>query len=510
MSSSNSQPLSFMHLLVLFIFFFDYTDANVRMRAATDDCPTTINVSGPGYAESRTMKTAHNTLKSCSSVTELRIHMGAAGCLPTRTIYNLPFALDGSDKYLSSPQVLELQGYALDFSEWNLITPMRPHWSDEDGSWPTPSGPGPLMRWASDRYYRGLMLLDWAKSQFDFRLSRWFMDGKADAWYKWRHVSKDQRSKDNLELWLDAMDFSEIHTLAIRESRNINSKPKGWALFYQLPSRLLRLKSLSIGGQWGYEQVVNDRRSDHEWMLPGMVDSKRPKALDFILAFPASSFTTFAWTDSGTCDDDILEDVLQRYGASLEHLEWTSAELNYDPRPIFTLGQLQKIGEYAPHLRELTIDLDREDNNWSYEKLKTLAQNLPHLASLAVYLNLEGKQRHNDSSIPVNPGVDSIINPAYPILTEDAAEKMFNVFRHAQDTRALNTLIFKEGDWRIPDHGPVIDIPEIKDWKTYVRASVTCRMLEPSDAGLEREPKCELKDTGFGWRKRALQREPVF
>ncbi|KAM0344502.1 hypothetical protein ACHAPU_007475 [Fusarium lateritium] len=453
------------------------------------------------------MNTVHNTLTSCSNVVELRIHMGSAGCLPANAIYNLPFALDGSDKYLSSPQVLELQGYDLDFSEWNLITPMRPHWSEEDGSWPTPSWSGPLMRWASDRYYRGLMLLDWAKSQFDFRLGWWWMYGKADAWYNWRRVPKDQRSKNNLELWLDAMDFSKIHTLAIKQSRSVHNRPKGTALFHRLPTRLISLKSLSIGGHWGHEQVVNDERSDREWMLPGMIDSRRPNALDFILAFPTSSLTAFSWTDSGTCDDNILEDVLQRYGASLELLEWTSAELNFHPRPVFNVDQLQKISNLAPHLKELTIDLDREDNDWPYEKLKTLAKSLPHLASLTVYLNLEGKKRHNESSISGDPVLGSIINPSHPLLTEDASQKMFDIFREVQDTGELDTLIFKEGDWRIYDPGPEIDTPEDKDWKTYVRVLVTCQMLESSDVGLGSEPKCELKDTGFGWRKYAFQHE---
>ncbi|KAF4963964.1 hypothetical protein FSARC_8099 [Fusarium sarcochroum] len=448
-----------------------------------DYCPTKIDAKISRGSQFGTASAVHEAMKTCSTVDELTIRMGTMGCTDICVHISLPFALDGSDRYLSAPSILELEGYSFDHSEWDTIVPERPHWSEEDGSWPTPSSTNPIVRWASDRYHRGRMFANKAKEGYWGPFSG--PCGKADAWYKWRHVSKEQRSKDSTELWLDAMDFSRVHTLSIRESRGTTIKPNGTAFYHRFPKELPSLKSLAIGDRWDDDRVSTP--------APESTASKRPKALDFILAFPVASLTSFSWTESGTCENDVFEAVLKHHGASLQELEWTSSEIDYDPRPVLSNSQLQSLGSLAPELTNLTIDLNRENNDWPYQKLKILAQSVSHLTNLTIYLNLQSEQKHNSSEMTIEPGyVPPQVQPmAQPLLTSDAARKMFDVLRKAQPNKELETVTFREGDWLRPLVGPVWDSVEDEDWKTDVRVWVVCTVFGPDGVRLDREPSCQ-------------------
>ncbi|KAJ4266096.1 hypothetical protein NW762_004074 [Fusarium torreyae] len=394
----------------------------------------------------------------------------------------MPFALDGNDRYLSAPSLLELEGYKFDHSEWQTIVPERPHWSEEDGSWPIPRSTNPIVRWASDRYYRDRMLVDKVKELY------WGFN------FEPMEELLEQRSKDNMELWLDAMNFSHVHTLSIRESRGTIIKPYGNAFFQRLPERVPSLKSLAIGGRWDDETALDSWRIHRASIpTPKSMASKHPKALNFILALPAASLTSFSWTESGTCNNDIFEAVLQHHGATLRELGWTNSEIDHDPRPVFSNSQLISLENLAPELTNLTIDLNRENNDWPYEKLKILAQNVPHLTNLAIYLNLEPEQQHNISEMTVGSSYELLkAQPlARPLLTSDGARKMFSVLRRAQIKEKLETVIFREGDWRRPLAGPGWDSVEDEDWKMDVQAWVVCSVFGQDGVRLNEEPSCQ-------------------
>ncbi|KAF5005547.1 hypothetical protein FDECE_8018 [Fusarium decemcellulare] len=405
MAPAASSNLLMRFLLVPLVAFIPCTHAHLPFFQ--DSCPTKIEAIIPHGSPFDTnpfddIHAVHNAMKRCKTVTELNIRVGSLGCTDVFVRFDLPFALDGSDKYLSIPRVLRLEGYEFDNIEWQSITPDHLSWAKEDGN----------------RSYHALLFVDWIKAQWD-PMNHWYwFSGHAKAWYKWRHVSEAQRSKDNLALWLDAMDFSRIDTLSVKESRNVLIKPNGTTFFDRLPKELTSLKSLTVGGRWDDEES-DDYTQDEP--------SRPPKALDFILAFPSESLTSLAWTESGTCDDAIFEAVLQHHGASLKYLEWTSSELDYHPRPMLSTSQLQSLRNRTPQLTDLTIDLKRENNDWPYGKLTAIAQSLPNLVNLTIYFNLEAEQTKNKTAIISYTDFRNFerLPLAQPLLTADAGRKMF-------------------------------------------------------------------------------------
>ncbi|KAJ3535190.1 hypothetical protein NM208_g7236 [Fusarium decemcellulare] len=455
---------------------------HAHLPFSQDSCPTKIEAVIPHGSPFDTTHAVHKTMKQCKTVTELNIRARSLGCTDVFVRFDLPFALDGSDKYLSIPRVLRLEGYEFDNIEWQSITPDHLSWAEEDGSWPSSTSSNPFVRWVSDRYYRTLLFVDWIKAQWGPMNHFYWLSGQAKAWYKWRHVSEAQRSKDNLALWLDAMDFSRIDTLSVKESRNVLIKPNGTTFFDRLPKELTSLKSLTVGGRW------DDEKSDYNTQDE---PSQPPKALDFILAFPSESLTSLAWTESGTCDDAIIEAVLQHHGASLKYLEWTSSELDYYPRPILSTSQLQSLRDKTPQLTDLTIDLQRENNDWPYDKLAAMAQSLPNLVNLTIYFNLEAEQTKNKTAIISYTDFRNFerLPLAQPLLTADAGRKMFRFLQKSQLDSKLATVTFREGDWRSP-RSSGWDWDE--SWKDNLQNWVSCSILGPDGLPLgDGEPSCQ-------------------
>ncbi|KAF5025688.1 hypothetical protein F66182_2294 [Fusarium sp. NRRL 66182] len=435
-SRAKNRPIRLLlvSFLILFALFVSLPAVDAQQTAPQDPCLPKINavVPHPSNPPFGTMEQVHQVMKRCSTVKELNIHRTPPGCTDAGVRWNLPFALDGSDKYLSAPEILDLNGYDFDACEWDGIVPPRPHWSGEDGSWPIPSSSNPIIRWASDRYYRGRMYVDWAKDQWYSSRLFWWSFGGAEAWYRWRHVSVEQRSKTNIELWLDAMDFTKIHTLSIKRATI-----KSAALFDRLPKELGSLKSLTIDGTW-------DGTSSN------VSSMERPNSLDFISAFPSGSLTGFSWVDSQSCDSNLVEAVVQHYGASLTRLAWTNSDVGHGhgPRAICTESELQTFGKF-PKLTDLTIDLNRQDDAWPYGKLQAVARSVPHLTNLTILLNLEEYDTSNRSESSTDfYGSSRTETLAKPLLTADAARDMFNVLRKAAGSEKLETVTFKDIDWK--------------------------------------------------------------
>ncbi|KAG7286847.1 hypothetical protein NEMBOFW57_009165 [Staphylotrichum longicolle] len=87
---------------------------------------------------------------------------------------------------------------------------------------------------------------------------------------QYRRLPKDQRDKTNLDLWLDAMDFSRIHTLQLNHTRGRYALTAQVA--QKLPARLTSLTSLAV----------------HNAI-----------AEQFILALPNNSLSHLSWWNSG-------------------------------------------------------------------------------------------------------------------------------------------------------------------------------------------------------------------
>ncbi|KAH7176805.1 hypothetical protein EDB81DRAFT_707450 [Dactylonectria macrodidyma] len=465
---------------VILVAFIPYSHAHQWFSQVS--CPTKIDALIPYGSPFDTTHAVHKTMKRCRNVTELSIQRVLLGCTDVFVRFNLPFALDGSDRYLSAPRVLRLDGYEFDDVEWQSIAPRHLSWAEEDGSWPTSTSSNPIVTWALDRYYRARMFVDWVQAQWN-PAEHWYgVSGRAEAWYRWRHVAKTQRSKDNMALWLDAMDFSHVDTLSVRRYRSPITKPNGTAFFHRLPKELTSLKSLTIGGRWDDEKTGSYMQEDET--------SRPPRALDFILALPAESLTSLAWSGSGTCDNAVFEAVLRHHGVSLKQIEWTSSEIDHYPRPIFSTSQLRSLRNRTPELTDLAIDLTRENNDWPYEKLAALAESVPNLANLTIYLNLGVEQTKNQTAIVDRTDFPypEIYPLAQPLLTIEAGRKMFNFLYKSQPNSKLVTVTFREGDWRSP-------YPRgwhrNESWMTNLQTWVSCSILGPDGIRVEDgEPSC--------------------
>ncbi|KAL2673588.1 hypothetical protein Neosp_012030 [[Neocosmospora] mangrovei] len=484
-------------LLVSFLFALNLAINNVNANyrpewTRRDPCPNKINAVIPVGSPFGNHETVHEAMKTCTNITELSIYTSFFGCTGFPDRYSLPFALDGSDRYLSAPEVLKLDAYEFDDMEWQNVLPPRPHWSNDDGSWPSSSSPNPIIAMTVELYYLTRWFLDRLSYPLMFRNYewwRWWSSGKAAKWYRWRRLPAEYRSKDNMDLWLDAMDFSHVHTLSIKQHEN--PKPKGDAIFHRLPLALTSLRSLTIGGRWVDWKTELERWEAEPGSLPKQkLKSPRPPcALDFIMALPASSLTNFTWIESATVDTDVFDAVLGHHGPSLRQLKWINAEVERDPRPTLSIEQLKNLGKWAPELTDLTIDMDREEEDWPRGKLNALGKSLPKLKNLTIYLNLEAVDGQNETIHPATH-YDFPFAPqslARPLLDANGARDMFLLLQESQSGGKLETVLFREGDWDGQDD---LATRSYDLWSEGLRNWARCTVLGRDGDRLENGPRC--------------------
>ncbi|KAM5344495.1 hypothetical protein ACJ41O_013031 [Fusarium nematophilum] len=489
MSTTKIKPSKSLAFLLIFTLAFAPVIAtrksdDPQQWTPQDPCPTKIKAVVPRSAPFGNHDVIHEAMKICSNITELDLYAGyfPVSCVdfdsPAR--WSLPFALDGSDRYLSAPRALILENYEFGHSEWQSIVPPGPGWFNKDGRWPRSYSPNPVIAWCTDQFYQFRWFIELLETRLTGSLHPgawywWLESGSASRWKRWHHLPEEQRNKENLDLWLDAMDFSQVETLSIKQV-GFMPKPKGDALLHRLPKALTGLKSLTIGGRWvdwGRELELWEAEPGplpkNKWISP-----RPPRALDFILRLVPSSLTNLTWSESETCDPDVFDAVMQHHGSSLRHLEWTNSELEHYPRLTLSTEQLKKLGKWAPELTNLTIDLGRENQDWPRAKLKILAQSLPRLKDLAIYLNLA---EHPRNATVRSPGMSTDTLLAKPLLDNDAAGEMFKLLRESQAGDALETVTFREGNWRHESY--TMDLQDREGWVDGVRDWVTCsRVLE--------------------------------
>ncbi|KAK2687336.1 hypothetical protein QWA68_013656 [Fusarium oxysporum] len=436
----------FLPLVFAFLFAFASAWPEAPLWTDKDPCPSIIRAIVPSYKPFGRWEAVHNAMKSCSNITELDLRMVGASCTEFPDGNNLPFRPDGSDRYLSAPQILSLYNYEFHESEWENMRSVTPHWANDDGSWPVSNSTNSVMRWATEMYYRSRWKWDQLSYEYKYAVgladySRWQRHGIARRWYDQRHTPIERLSMENMQLWLEAMDFSKVHTLSIEYG---GTRPEGKGLLVDLPPALTGLENLSIQGRW-----LNWRTYLAEWeAAPGPLPKNKwsssppPPALDFILALP-TTLKKLTWTKSETVQEDIFDSVLKHHGASLEHLAWTNHEGGFKPRPILTEDQLRSLGKWAPGLTSLTVDLERRNGTLPQDELNILADTLPKLRRLVVNLNLlderllmnntgyEDKKKHAlDSVLDVEEGIDLFQGP-----------------RKAKVGEKFDSVEFRQGEW---------------------------------------------------------------
>ncbi|KAI8281196.1 hypothetical protein K4K60_004385 [Colletotrichum sp. SAR11_57] len=298
------------------------------------------------------------------------------GCVGFPERWSLPLDPAGGTKYASAIQDLSLDGYNFGDSDLNYIS---------------------LDGW-------------------DHTL-HWITSGNAYKFLKWRLLPRDQRAKTNLELWLEAMDFSQLQSLSIRcdSCRDSSTDLVAKLLAPKLPS----LRSLSVEG---------------------------PDMLDFILALPAGSPNQFTWIEP-QYSEEMLRLILEHHGSSLAGLEWRSAETLYRPRSLLPMPILQDIGRLAPRLKALTIDLNRHNTSWPLDDMATLMKSIPDtLSNLTIYFEMASEYRRQKNDFDWGGRGETIEKFAQPLLNSTTARELAHFLRD-RDGQSLEQVEFFAGDW---------------------------------------------------------------
>ena len=362
-------------------------------------------------------------MKTCPDISALEVRVTLMGCSEWPDRWNFDFDLGGGDHYPSAPEVLSLDGYRFGDRPWDEAKP--------------PANLGDLDE-----------------------VGQWFTPGRIIKFLKWFALPEEQRSKTNLDLWLDAMDFSRIHTLSFKSTRG--GTPFDTPEIHKLASRLPNLQTLRFDGRQG---------------------------LDFILSLPPNSLKHLHWdqagntsqhsngTDHGTEHVHLLRKVLARHGESLETLEWRNDEMmswGGDPTPTFSLDDIAMVAEKAPRLTKLTLNLAR-NGSWPWEALGALAS-LPELQNLTIYTDMQSQCRREKNGLRFDNteweckclGEDQyqkpLVGPAegHPVVEYLLKNKAGSKFRY---------IAIRSGDWTPTWDGPVY----IPPWLEHQRAWYVCQ-----------------------------------
>lgn len=369
------------------------------------------------------MQEVHNTLSNCSTIKSLKLRLASLGCSDSPDLYSFPFKLPRGSHYPSRLERLDLEGY--DFND-------KP-WYERAMPWPS----------------------RWFRSEFE-RYSHWVGSGKALNWLKWLPLSKAQKNMTSLDLWLEAMDFSGIKTLSLRDYHDQGSDPNLARLLPHLKS----LESLTVSGAW---------------------------AKDFILALPENSLKHLSWMSSGQTGASV-EPILRRHAASLRSLEWREPERMSRQRRVMTADQLAALGSMAPGLRELTIDMN-QNGTWPYEHLEVLATEFPSLKNATIFMELASECRRQleaahdlwtSSWTELEQQADCGGEKSYsqPELTVNHTRDLFEFLVTKNSGGELTRVSFYAGNWERPWDGPLF----LPDWIEYKQVWGSCSLANEGEA----------------------------
>ncbi|KAK2010684.1 hypothetical protein LZ32DRAFT_373780 [Colletotrichum eremochloae] len=418
-----------MHPTVRNVLLFSFLLCTVSASAPSFRCPTYIDTVVPAGQDKHygrrepgdpflaTMRDVHDTLSRCPDIKSLKLRVTGLGCSEHPDRWSFPFDLAAPSRYPSALEVLDLEGYRFDDSAWAEAS---------QPPWPTGS-----------RFWDNV---------------EWLASGRTKDWLRWLPLTREQKAKTNLDLWLDSMDFSHVRELSLR---GISSNLR--ALAPQLKS----LRSLTVaGGPW---------------------------ARDLILTLPENSLTSLTWLASGETGASVLP-VLRHHAQSLTNLEWREPESNYRQRRVMTAGEIAELGRMAPNLERLTLDVNR-NGTWPLEHLEALATSFPKVVNATVFLEIASECRRqlessrgpgyfgprwkHDEPEPCR-GIESM---AQPLLDYSSADTLFEFLREKKTGAGLVKAVFYAGDWERPWDGALAE----DQWLDGRQAFMVCEALVDDD-----------------------------
>jgi hypothetical protein len=383
--------------VILLFALISRTPVSAREWTRSDPCPLDIQavIPGPGYFNKTswtdilckdspkpdfcTMRSVHEVLSRCPNITSLDVDVSLHGHSRWPDRWNFPFDRNGGETY---PALRRLKVNGYDFSNTKEST--------------------------LEAYF---------STVFPTVFSSENLDDAGDP-AQLHDTTESPQPKSNLDLWINAMDWSKIEELGIGDT-------VGDDVLEKLPPLLKSLRKL------------------------------QSTDISFIQRLPTNTLTQLSWI--GPSEEGDLTKILERQGFSLRHLEFRCNEM--DCLPFLTNFNISILPEKAPNLVHLAINIPRNDT-WPLESLQTIAR-LPKLRSLEIFSNFQSRCQHEkpDEEGPEfwsylrKYGRDHCIGEdryQVPLLNEDSAEGLFESVQQAKVGEKLHNMTLKLGNWPGP------------------------------------------------------------
>lgn len=365
-------------------------------------CPTTIVtrpglgpfcIEHPNRANCRfpNMTITHSVLTHCPNVETLDVYIDQGGCLgPETDLWAFPFT--EGDRY-PPLKSLKLDGY-----EFGGLTVAR---EKEELSSELCMGPADKLAWEKGSWW--VEMDEWSNKSNEKLMKRWATEGG--------------KPKTNLDLWIEAMDWSQLEELSIDTFRTQMADA-----IVELPWRLTSLKRLVVDSLPFIEGLKNNTLESLRW-----IGTTRPRYLDAILS---------------------------QQGQSLKSLTYRCNELlcPYWPDNI----NITTLPLLASSLEHIGINLPRNSNGtWPLAHLSAIAR-MPSLTSADLYFQMQAPCRENLLG-PNHPNCALLDTRCYPTesfmtpyLNATTAAEMFSFLRSESPSRSLTSVTFRTGDWGEP------------------------------------------------------------
>ena len=342
------------------------------------------------------MESVHSALLTCPNITTLDLRVTGINRSTWPSRWNFPFNPAGGDTY-PNLKVLRLEGYDLNDK-------------GEGESWRV------NQCWTRDTS-------ECVRESIRERLN-WYYNRDWMAWLTWRLLPKAQREKSNGELWLDAMDWSQIEELAIES-------PVSDAIKYSLggSSSLRRLKTTD---------------------------------LDLVLALRNNTLNELSWVRQWNKNSDYngLPEILERQGRSLQSLEFRCPESYCKSDFSAASHYLDLIPKHTHRLRHLSINIPR-NGTWPLETLDMIA-NLPTLEIADIWMNIQsqcsdwleysGEPQHWIEELFGNCEGETQFQMPFSNGTSEV--ELFAYMKEKNQGRELREVTFRVGDFTRPCISP--------------------------------------------------------
>lgn len=357
------------------------------------------------------MTLTHSVLTHCPNVETLDVWLDYGGCEgPKLDRWEFPF-VDG-DKY-PPLKSLKLDGY-----RFGGLYVGQEEQEFERGYCMGPVGKS-----------------EWEKSYLWDHVNEWRDETNTRLMREWKE--QGEKPETNLDVWLEAMDWSQLEELSINTRRT-----EMLDAVIELPKRLSSLKHLYLD------------------------------SLPFIEGLKNHTLETLRWI--GTTRPGYLDTILSQQGQSLRSLDYRCNELSCPYWPdhinITTLPLL------AARLEHIGINLPRNSNGtWPLAHLSALAH-MPSLTSADLYFRMQmpckGNILGNGHPNCGRPRQSCYATESFvtPYLNATTAAYMFSYLRSENTSKNLTSVTFHTGDWE--DYFPGMIEPFIADRRSAVYCSV--------------------------------------